>query len=96
MQLQFVKNLKELRSLEVIEPGLVRQQFLKMRIIMDQGVSFADADAIFATLDADLVVSGDLITYQDYQGALGNTESGFFSSSRGWKRSEGRVEFYQL
>jgi TolB-like protein len=77
IQLQFIKNLQELGSLEVIEPGLVRQQFLKMRIIMDQGVSLADAEAIFATLDADLVVSGDLITYQDYQGALGTPKVDF-------------------
>ena len=77
IQLQFIKNLQELGSLEVIEPGLVRQQFLKMRIIMDQGVSLPDAEAIFATLDADLVVSGDLITYQDYQGVLGTPKVDF-------------------
>jgi TolB-like protein len=77
MQLQFVKNLKEFRNLEVIEPGLVRQQFLAMRIIMDQGVSFADSDVIFSTLDADLVVSGDLITYQDYEGTWGTPKVDF-------------------
>jgi len=77
MQLQFVKNLKELKNFEIIEPGLVRQQFLAMRIIMDQGVSLADADAIFSTLDADLVVSGDLITYQDYQGIWGTPKVDF-------------------
>jgi TolB-like protein len=71
IQLQFIKNLEKLGGLKVIEPGLVRQQFLKMRIIMDQGVSLADAEAIFATLNADLVVSGDLITYQDVQFSRG-------------------------
>jgi hypothetical protein len=44
---------------------------------MDQGVSLADAEAIFATLGADLVVSGDLITYQDYYGALGTPKVDF-------------------
>jgi hypothetical protein len=77
MQLQFAKNLKELKNFEVVEPGLVRQQFLAMRIIMDQGVSLADADAIFSTLEADLVVSGDLITYQDYQGIWGTPKVDF-------------------
>jgi TolB-like protein len=77
IQLQFVKSLKAFRNLEVIEPGLVRQQFLAMRIVMDQGVSFADADAIFSTLDADLVVSGDLITYQDYEGTWGTPKVDF-------------------
>ena len=77
MQLQFVKSLEEFRNLEVIKPGLVRQQFLAMRIVMDQGVSFADADVIFSTLDANLVVSGDLITYQDYEGTWGTPKVDF-------------------
>ncbi len=71
MQLQFVRNLRELGDLDVLEPGVVRRQFLAMRIIMDQGVSLADADAIFSTLNADLVVSGDLFNYRDTEGGWG-------------------------
>lgn len=77
IQLQFITNLQEFESMEVVEPGLVRQEFLKMRIIMDQGVSLPDAEAIFATLEADFVVSGDLITYQDYEGIQGTPKVDF-------------------
>jgi len=77
MSLHFVRHLKEFGEFEVIEPGVVRQQFLTLRIIMDQGVSLADAQAIFAMLNVDLVVTGQVLDYQDYQGSLGKPKVDF-------------------
>ena len=77
ISLHFVKQLKEFEYLDVIEPGVVRQQLLSLRIIMDQGVSLADADAIFATLNVDLIVTGQVIDYQDYRGSFGKPKVDF-------------------
>lgn len=77
MALHFVRHLKEFEDFEVIEPGLVRQQFLTLRIIMDQGVSLADAEAIFSVLNVDLVVTGQVLDYQDYQGSVGKPKVDF-------------------
>jgi TolB-like protein len=77
MSLHFVRQLKEFEEFDVIEPGLVRQELLALRIIMDQGVSLADAGAIFATLNVDLVVTGQVFDYQDYQGSFGKPKVDF-------------------
>lgn len=77
VSLHFVKHLKEFEQFDVIEPGIVRQQLLSLRIIMDQGVSLADADAIFAMLNVDLVVTGQVLDYQDYQGSFGKPKVDF-------------------
>jgi TolB-like protein len=77
MALHFVRHLKEFEDFEVIEPGIVRQQFLNLRIIMDQGVSLADAQAIFSVLNVDLVVTGQVLDYQDYQGSSGKPKVDF-------------------
>lgn len=75
--LHFIRQLKRFGNFEVIEPGMLRQELLDLRIIMQDGVSLANADAIFAALDADLLVSGRVIDYQDYQGALGKPKVDF-------------------
>ena len=77
MSLHFVRHLKEFEEFDVVEPGVVRQQFLSLRIVMDQGVSLADADAIFAMLNVDLVVTGQVLDYQDYQGSFGKPKVDF-------------------
>jgi len=75
--LHFTRQLKRFENFEVIEPGRVRQELLNLRIIMQDGVSLADADALFAGLNADLLVSGRVMDYQDYQGALGRPKVDF-------------------
>ncbi len=77
MALHFVRHLKEFEDFEVIEPGVVRQQFLSLRMILDQGVSLADAEALFAMLNVDLVVTGQVLDYQDYQGSVGKPKVDF-------------------
>jgi len=57
--------------LKVIEPGLVRQQLLRSRIIMHSGISLADADLIAHELNVDLILNGKVIDYQDYRGYSG-------------------------
>ncbi len=73
----FVRQLRTLENFTVIEPGMVRQALLKYRIIMDEGMSLADADALFSKLDVDLILSGKIFDYQDYLGATGKPKVGF-------------------
>jgi len=77
MVLHFVRLLKESGDLDVIEPGKVRQQLLGLRLVMDQGVSLADADAISAMLDVDLIITGEVNDYQDYEGKGGKPKVDF-------------------
>jgi TolB-like protein len=75
--LHFIRQLKRFGNFEVIEPGMLRQELLDLRIIMQDGVSLANADAIFAALEADLLVSGRVMDYQDYQGIWGKPKVDF-------------------
>ena len=71
LALHFIRQLWALGNFNVIEPGLVRQQLLQSRIIMDSGISLADADIIAHFLDTDLILNGKVIDYQDYRGYNG-------------------------
>jgi TolB-like protein len=75
--LHFAKELERFDCFDVIEMGVVREAFLKMRIILDQGVSLANADSIAGLLDADLILAGDVIEYEDYQGIWGKPKVSF-------------------
>ena len=77
MALQFVKTLNAYDHFFIIEPGIVRQTLLDMRIIMHDGLSLADADLILSRLKADLVLSGDIMDYQDYKGFEGKPSVDF-------------------
>ncbi len=68
MALTFARALSAYNNLSVVEPGTVRQQLLDMRIIMPSGISLANADLVFDRLGADLIVNGEVLDYQDYQG----------------------------
>lgn len=65
--LHLVKELHGKQNMEVFEPGVVREQLLKYRLIMRAGPSLATADVLFNpnTLSADLVLSGDVFDFQD-------------------------------
>jgi TolB-like protein len=75
--LQFIKTLKKLEAFDVVEPGLIRKVFLGLRIIMMEGVSLNEANALFGALDADLVLTGKVFDYQDYQGIFGKPKIRF-------------------
>lgn len=68
MQLQFLNAMKRFENLEVIDPGIVRDKLLNYRIILWKGVSLANADILFESLDADLILGGTVYEYTDYQG----------------------------
>ncbi len=71
MVLHFIENLQKFEQFEVVELGVTRQELLSLRMILTEGVSIANAEAIFATLDCDLIVAGKVINYQDYRGEIG-------------------------
>jgi hypothetical protein len=68
MDLHFVRQMTAQENLTVIEPGVVRQALLRGRIIMGDGISMADAGLMARLLSADLILSGKVMNYQDFQG----------------------------
>ena len=68
--LHFANQLFRGGKLAIVEPGLVREQLLKYRIIMRAGPSLANAEIISSetSLGADLVFSGTIFDYQDAVG----------------------------
>lgn len=77
MALTFARALSAHDTFSVIEPGTVRQQLLDLRIIMPSGISLANADLVFDRLRADLIVNGEVLDYQDYQGSVGSPHVDF-------------------
>jgi len=75
--LHFVKELTRIEPFDVVEPGMVRQGLLDLRVIMEEGVSLANANIIFGILNVDLILSGMVLDYQDYQGASGTPKVNF-------------------
>jgi hypothetical protein len=67
--LQLMRQLGNFPAFDLVEPGLVRQQLLRHRIIMQDGVSLADTETILAALNADLVLNGEVLEYRDSGGA---------------------------
>jgi len=80
MALHFVRHLRALGNFEVVEPGEVREALLELRVIMDDGISVADAEAVFSILDVDLILNGKVIDYQDFQGSAGKPKVDFSAS----------------
>ena len=72
MQLHMVLEMAKVENIKVIEPGVVRKEFLALRIIMEDGISLAQSDLVWDALNADLLLTGKVIDYQDYQGADGD------------------------
>ncbi|SHJ27287.1 hypothetical protein SAMN02745165_01930 [Malonomonas rubra DSM 5091] len=68
--LQLLSALHRQGELEIFEPGLVREQLLKYRLIMQAGPSLAISDVLasVSTLDADLILSGHIFDFQDDTG----------------------------
>ncbi|ACM21505.1 lipoprotein, putative [Geotalea daltonii FRC-32] len=75
--LHFVEELAKDNKHIIIEPGVVRQAFLKFRIILEGGISLANADVLFNDLNADLVLTGEVQEFQDYQGGMGTPKVDF-------------------
>jgi hypothetical protein len=71
LALHFIRELTRYPMFNVIEPGLVREELLQYRVIMEDGVSLADAEIVFGMLKTDLLLSGNVNDYEDHQGSFG-------------------------
>lgn len=63
--LQFVRQLRASGRFRVIEPGVVREELLRFRVVMEEGVSLDMARVVMELLDADLVLAGEVSAYGD-------------------------------
>jgi hypothetical protein len=77
MVLHFVGGMRRFENFDLIEPGVIRHAFLEYRIIMEDGVSLSQADILFSALNADLILSGRVFEYEDYQGTYGKPKVEF-------------------
>ncbi len=88
VMLHFVRQMEKQGNVTVIEPGVVRRELLGLRIIMDDGISLANADLVFTTLNADLVLTGTVLDYEDDLGRGGVPKVDFSAVLLGRKNRE--------
>ena len=77
MALQFIRQMQTHENFALVEPGIVRQALLQMRIILEGGISLIEADSIFSRLHVDLILGGKVFNYQDKQGTSGTPKVEF-------------------
>ena len=75
--LHMMTSLMAFQNFEIVEPGIVRQELLRFRIIMSDGVSLPQTETILNAVNADLVLNGEVLEYRDYQGPAGNSAVDF-------------------
>jgi len=63
--LHMMRNLAAAPNLTVVEPGVVREELLRFRIIMSDGISLSDTETILNAVNADLVLNGEVLEYQE-------------------------------
>lgn len=67
--LNVVEQLKKTEGFEVLEPGLVRNELLRSRIVAPEGASLDMAGILFSRLELDLLFIGKVMDYEDVRGA---------------------------
>jgi TolB-like protein len=77
LALLFMRHLAGAAAFRVVDTGVVRRQLLDARIIMEGGLSLSDADMVAALIEADYVLGGRVLRYEDYDGAGGRTRVEF-------------------
>lgn len=77
LALHFIRHLSGVQQFHVIDAGVTRRQLLDARVIMDGGISLSDAETVAALIDADLVLGGRVLRYEDYEGPAGRTRVEF-------------------
>jgi TolB-like protein len=77
IHLHFVQQLLASGRYKPVEPGLIREKMLSMRIIMQGGVSLNQADLISNHLEADYVLAGQVFDYLDTVGPVGSPNVDF-------------------
>ena len=65
MALEFVRQLEAAGNFQVVEPGLVRDELLRYRIVTEEGVSLDTARVVSELLRTDLVLAGYVRDYDD-------------------------------
>ncbi len=75
--LLFMRHLTGLPQFRIVDIGVTRRQLLDARIIMDGGLSVTDADTVAALIEADFVLGGRVLRYEDYEGPAGRTRVDF-------------------
>jgi hypothetical protein len=65
LALNFVRHLASMDGYTVLEPGVVREKLLALRIIMREGISRTDLNTIANSLETDMMLSGKVNRYQD-------------------------------
>ena len=63
--LDFVRQIEAAGTFRVLEPGLVREELLRFRISMEEGISLDTARVILELLHADYVLAGSVRDYSD-------------------------------
>jgi TolB-like protein len=109
MELHFVDRLAQVWNVRVIEPGVIREEMLRLRIIMQGGLSDPQAGLLFSRLESDFLLSGLVAEYQDYEGGTGGQAKVTFSvqvfdmksrrvvwSSRSYNRGDDGVFFFDV
>ena len=75
--LQMMRSLTAFPQLRVVEPGIVREELLRFRIIMTDGVSLPETETILNAVNADLVLNGEVLQYRDRLGPDGTPSVDF-------------------
>jgi hypothetical protein len=65
MALEFARQLAATGRFRVLEPGVVRDHLLKYRVVMEDGVSLDAARVLLGSLEADVVMAGRAIEFDD-------------------------------
>jgi hypothetical protein len=68
VSLHFLQQLSQRTNWEILEPGVLRKELLRYRLVMNEGLSLADADFIFSQPLADLIVTGTVHEYYEMRG----------------------------
>lgn len=65
LALEFAGQIANSEGYRLLEPGMVRDELLRRRIVMEDGVSIDQARTISVTMNADLVLAGYVFDYED-------------------------------
>ena len=63
--LQLVRRLAQQGGVRVVDPGAVRAELLRNRVVMEGGATFEAARVALATLEVDVVVGGQVFAFGD-------------------------------
>jgi TolB-like protein len=69
--LDFLRLLEASGRFRAVEPGLLRDEILRFRMVADEGISLDTARVLLELLDADYVLAGTVRDYEDPASAAG-------------------------